>query len=219
VPLREVGPLPVVSADASGLRLGHPSLGELRLGMLGVHQAANAAVALGVVEALGEAGIASVAPDAIRRGLEDARWPGRLELMDVDGVVVLLDGAHNADGAGVLAQAVTTIVPPSAGGRATLILGILADKDVAGMVEALRSAPRLRAARVLTTPVPGTPRTLDATELATLWGAGAQPTDSVDEALERGLELAAAAGGPLVVAGSLYLVGHVRGRLTGGAIP
>jgi dihydrofolate synthase/folylpolyglutamate synthase len=211
--------LPVVSSDASGLRLDHPNLGELRLGMLGAHQSANAAVALGVVEALGEAGIASVAPDAIRRGLADARWPGRLELLDVDGVAVLLDGAHNADGAGALAEAVTTIMPASTGGRVTLILGILADKDVAGMVDALRSAPPLRAARVLTTPVPGSPRTLDAPALAAAWGPAAQPTDSVDEALERGLELATAAGGLLVVAGSLYLVGHVRGRLTGGAIP
>ena len=42
---------------------------------------------------------------------------------------------------------------------------------------------------------------------------------AADEALERGLELAEAEGGPLVVAGSLYLVGHVRGRLTGGQVP
>ena len=209
----------VVASGLDGLRVAHPVSGELRLGMLGAHQAANAAVALGVVEALGDAGIATVGPDAIRRGLADVHWPGRLEMLRVRGIDVLLDGAHNADGARALAEAVETMDPVWAERRITLILGILADKDVGGMIEALRSAARLRAARVLTTPVPDSPRTLDAAALATAWGPGAQPMASADEALERGLELAATDGGPLVVAGSLYLVGHARGRLTGGAVP
>ncbi|MET0772305.1 MAG: folylpolyglutamate synthase/dihydrofolate synthase family protein [Candidatus Limnocylindrales bacterium] len=219
VPLRVVEPLPVVASGMDGLRVEHPALGELRLGMLGAHQAANAAVALGIIEALGDAGIAIVRRDAIRSGLAAARWPGRLELLRVSGIDVLLDGAHNADGARVLAEAVGTLGPAWAERRITLVLGILADKDVAGMVGALRSEPRLRTARVLTTPVPDSPRTLDATALALAWGPGARPTASADEALEGGLELAATEGGPLVVAGSLYLVGHARGRLTGGSVP
>jgi folylpolyglutamate synthase/dihydropteroate synthase len=137
----------------------------------------------------------------------------------VGGIDVLLDGAHNADGAGTLAAALGPLAPHLAAGRMTLILGILADKDVTGMLQALRSARPLRTARVLTTPVPDSPRTLDAATLAAAWGPGARSTASADEALERGLVIAAAEGGPLVVAGSLYLVGHVRGRLTGGAVP
>jgi dihydrofolate synthase/folylpolyglutamate synthase len=187
--------------------------------MLGAHQAANAAVALGVVDALGDAGIADVPPDAIRRGLADARWPGRLEPLRVAGVDVLLDGAHNTDGARALAEAVETLDPTSEARSTTLVLGILADKDVAGMIAALRSSPRLRRAHVLTTPVPDAPRTLHAAALADAWGPGARPTDSVEAALEGGLELAAKDDGLLVVAGSLYLVGHARGRMTGGEVP
>lgn len=219
VPLRVVAPLPLVATGMDGLRVVHEDLGELRLAMLGAHQATNAVVALGVIEALAEAGIAEVAPDAIRRGLAEARWPGRLEALRVEGVDVLLDGAHNVDGARALAEALRTLEPEGAARPVTLILGILADKDVAGMVEALRVAPVLREARVLTTSVPDSPRTLDPQALADLWGAAARPTASADEALEQGLEHAADDGGLLVVAGSLYLVGHVRGRLTGGVVP
>jgi dihydrofolate synthase/folylpolyglutamate synthase len=219
VPLDVVPPLPVVRTDRAGISVIHATLGELRVGLLGEHQAANAAVALAAIEALRRQGVASVDPDAIRRGLADARWPGRLELLEVGATDVLLDGAHNADGARTLAAAMATLAPHHAAGRVALILGILADKDVTGMVDALRSAPSLRAARVLTTPVPESPRSLDAAALAAVWGPGAVPTASVDEALERGLSLAAAEGGPLVVAGSLYLFGNVRGRLTDGEVP
>lgn len=219
VPLAVTRPLPIVRTDRTGQVLVHPTLGELRLGLLGPHQAANAAVAVSILEALGRAGIAQVGPDAIRRGMASARWPGRLELLDVDGVDVLLDGAHNTDGARALATAIDTLAPHLGPGRVTLVLGILADKDVQGMLDALRAARPLGDAQVLATPVPGSPRTLDAPALARAWGRGALSTGSADEALERGLVLAAAARGPLVVAGSLYLVGHVRGRLTAGALP
>lgn len=218
-PLRVVAPLPVVATGMDGLRMAHPVLGELRLGMLGVHQAANAAVALGVVEALTEAGIATVGPDVIREGLAAARWPGRLEPLRAAGVEVLLDGAHNVDGARVLADAVEMLGPGGHSPPVTLVLGVLADKDVTGIIDALRTAPRLRGARVLATTVPGSPRALDAATLAAAWGPGAQPVADTDEALERALGLVASDDGLLVVAGSLYLVGHARGRLTGGAVP
>jgi dihydrofolate synthase/folylpolyglutamate synthase len=218
-PLRVVAPLPVVASDLTGLRMLHPALGELGLGMLGAHQAANAAVALGVVEALADAGIATVDAAAVRRGLAEARWPGRLELLEAEGVRVLLDGAHNVDGARALADAMRMLLGTAGVGRMTLVLGMLSDKDAAGMVEAMRSAPALREARVLATPVPGTPRTLDAVALATAWGPGAEATGSPEEALTRGFALARVEQAPLIVAGSLYLVGYVRGRLTGGLVP
>ena len=219
VPLDAVAPLPVRGVDRTGQTVEHPTLGELRLGLLGAHQAANAAVAVAILGALDRQGIAPVASEAIRRGLATARWPGRLELLDHDGIDVLLDGAHNADGARALADALGTLAPHLAKGRLTLVLGILADKDVAGMIGALRSVDTLRGARVLTTPVPESPRTMDAATLATAWGSGAEPAASADAALELGLASAAAERGALVVAGSLYLVGHVRGRLTDGAVP
>jgi dihydrofolate synthase/folylpolyglutamate synthase len=236
VPLAITTPLEVVVSDRLGSTLLHPALGTIRLGLLGAHQASNAAVAIAILEALADAGIAHVGQRAIRDGLAHARWPGRLELLEVHrsasslraapagrlrgrGTLdVVLDGAHNVDGARALAAALDALGPHLASGRATLVLGILADKDVTGMIGALRSSALLRHARVLATPVPESARTLDAPALARAWGAEASPTATADEALERGVEQAAAEDGPLVVAGSLYLVGHVRGRLTGGAV-
>ncbi len=217
-PLTITRPLDVLGSDRTGQVVVDPALGGLRLGLLGAHQAANAAVALAILEALGRAGITQASADSIRRGLAEARWPGRLELLRVDGVDVLLDGAHNVDGAGPSRRRSTTWGPPRQG-RATLLLGVLADKDVPGILDALRTAPALRDALVLATPVPDSARALEGAALARAWGEGARPMGSADEALDEGLVLAASAGGPLVVAGSLYLVGHVRGRLSGGAVP
>lgn len=218
-PLTITRPLDVLGSDRTGQVVVDPALGGLRLGLLGAHQAANAAVALAILEALGRAGIAQASADSIRRGLAEARWPGRLELLRVDGVDVLLDGAHNVDGARALAAAFDDLGPHLGQGRATLLLGVLADKDVPGILDALRTAPALRDALVLATPVPDSARALEGAALARAWGEGARPMGSADEALDEGLVLAASVGGPLVVAGSLYLVGHVRGRLSGGAVP
>ena len=96
-----------------------PTLGELRLGLLGRHQAANAAVALGIARGAAGRGhrrCRSSAPSGA--GLAATRWPGRLELLTLGPMVaprpaagrartvdVLLDGAHNAAGAAALAAA------------------------------------------------------------------------------------------------------------------
>jgi len=234
VPLRVTAPLPVLRTDRLGTTIVHPGLGELRLGLLGRHQAANAAVALGTLDALRDAGIADSDERAIREGLEATRWPGRLELLSVttgrDGAIqagpagpetttgvtdVLLDGAHNVAGAAALAAAVEDLRPHLAGGPVTLLLGILADKEVADIIDALWASPPLREAQVITTLVPDTVRSMDPVDLAAAWGPGARAVAQVDPALHEGLGLARSLGGPLVVCGSLYLVGHVRGRLTG----
>jgi dihydrofolate synthase/folylpolyglutamate synthase len=238
VPLRVTPPLPVVDMDRLGTTMAHPDLGELRLGLLGRHQAANAAVALGTLDALRDADIADSSELAVRMGLAEVRWPGRLELLtvtvDPDGgfrsspagprpvagsVDVLLDGAHNAAGASALAAAVDDLRAHLAAGPVTLLLGILADKEVTRMVDALRAAASLRQAQVITTGVPDTPRALDPTDLASAWGAGARAVAPVDTALDEALEQARSLGGPLVVCGSLYLVGRVRGRIVGTGPP
>ncbi len=220
VPLTETAPLQVLGMDRHGLHVAVPGLGAVRLGLLGRHQAANAAVALGVVDALEAAGIARVPWHARREGLEAARWPGRLELVALPTLGppldLLLDGAHNPAGVRALLDALEELRPSLAPGPATLILAIMRDKDVAGMVGQLASASPLRGGRVVVTQV--TPRGMAPADLAAAWQA-ARPGSAIslaggaEEALEMGIRHAARAGGPLVVAGSLYLVGAVRGLL------
>jgi dihydrofolate synthase/folylpolyglutamate synthase len=225
-PLSVCTALPVVRMDLDGLVLREARLGELRLSLLGRHQAQNAAVALGIVTALETAGVAQVPDAAITAGLATVRWPGRLERIEVGGALaarpltVILDGAHNPDGAAALADALDELAPGLPAGTATLLLGILADKDVTAIVESLARSRAIREARCVTTRVPDTDRSLDARTLAAAWearaGARAGSVIAVhdyDAALDRALQLAAEVGGPLIVTGSLYLVGHVRARL------
>jgi dihydrofolate synthase/folylpolyglutamate synthase len=210
-------PLLVESMDISGLTVVEPRLGRLRMSLLGRHQAHNAAVALGIVSALEDAGVATVPDPAIAAGLAAARWPGRLEVLAHEGGVILLDGAHNPDGAAALAAAIEQLAPGLPGGQAVLLLAMMSDKVVADVVAAMTSSPRLRAARCLTTCVPGSDRSMAADDLAAAWRRVADPSaeaiGDADQALDRGLRLAGETGGPLVVSGSLYLVGHVRSRL------
>ncbi len=221
-PLIECPPLPVEGMDRAGLTLRHHRLGELRLPLLGAHQAANAAVALGILEALAAAGVASVSEQDIRAGFAATRWPGRLELIDLGTSTVLLDGAHNPDGMAVLAATVDALEGSLPDGPATLLLAVMRDKEVGEMLQALATSGVLGQSRCLATAVPDTDRTLPPDELAARWssitGAPARSLGDADAALDQALAQAAAAGGPLVVAGSLYLVGHVRSRLVAGTI-
>ncbi|MDQ3492494.1 MAG: Mur ligase family protein [Chloroflexota bacterium] len=221
VPLVEVQPLDVEAMDRAGITVRHPTHGTLRVGLLGRHQAMNAAVAVAVLEALDRKGLAPLEPEALRAGLAAVRWPGRLELLSIgrEAVDVVLDGAHNLDGAHALGRALSDLRPLLAGGQATLLMGTLGDKDAAGMVRALAGCGALAGARVVTTTVPDAPRSLTAAGLAAIWREAVDLETSVEaiddpsEALARALAVARAGGGPLICCGSLYLVGAVRGRL------
>ncbi|HET7472371.1 MAG TPA: cyanophycin synthetase [Candidatus Limnocylindrales bacterium] len=216
-PLTIVEPARILGQDRDGLLVEVGRLGETRVGLRGRHQAANVAVADAVLDALGEAGIAEVGDDARRRGYAEARWPGRLELLTIGGRDVLLDGAHNPAGASALATAVDDLRPFLGDGRVTLVTASMADKDVAGIVAAARRSRFLADARIIATSVGG-PRALSPEALAALWAADrrAAGTSAVDTAPDPDTALARALAGPpgpIVVAGSLYLVGAVRARL------
>jgi len=221
-PLTEVAKPSLLGWDRDGIDVQLPSLGPARISLRGRHQADNAAVADAVLDAFEAARIATVPAHARRRGYGSATWPGRLELLRVEGRDVLLDGAHNPAGAVALASALDDLRPYLAGGGeappapVTLVHGSMVDKDVAGIVAALGAATALRDATVIATQVPGE-RALDADEVAARWrGAGSEVTveavPGADGALDRALAVAGRVGGPVVVAGSLYLVGEARRR-------
>ena len=224
--LVEVVPARVRAMDRAGLIVDLPGLAATRVGLLGRHQAANVAVADAVLDALGAAGIAVVPPAARRAGYAAARWPGRLELVTLPGAgpggtdaEVLLDGAHNPAGAAALAAALDELRPLLRGGGdarpapTTLVLAIMGDKDVAGVLGALAASSSFRGARFIATQVEG-PRALPAAALAAQWaavaGARSGPIAVIPEPAAAVAEAVAHANGPVVVAGSLYLVGAAR---------
>ncbi|MEF2278958.1 folylpolyglutamate synthase/dihydrofolate synthase family protein [Deinococcus sp. YIM 134068] len=165
--------------------------------LLGEHGARNAALAAAAAHRLG------VGESAIRMGTAGVRWPGRLEVLPWRGGRVLLDGAHNPDGARALAAALRGLgvegVP--------VVFGAAADKDLTGVAVALREV----ASEVILTRAVLSPRAADPAQLASFFGG--LPT-RLTSSPETALELLAP-GGLAVVCGSLYLIGEVRPLLLG----
>ncbi len=217
VPLTEVGPAPLLGWDRDGIEVDLGRLGPTRVGLRGRHQAANAAVADALLDALDAAGIARVDDDARRAGYASVTWPGRLERLDVDGHEWVLDGAHNPAGAAALAEALDDLAPFLTPGPVTVLTASMADKDVAGVVAALSRAGAMRGATIVCTTL-DVPRALPADALGALWDAApggprhVLVERSVADGHRRATEVAT---GPIVVAGSLYLVGAIRGLLLG----
>ncbi len=182
---------------------------DLRLGLIGAHQAENAAVVLALLDAVVEKHRLTITDKAIRDGLAAARWPGRLEVVNgrrLGRGRVLLDGAHNPDGGRALARALADLGLR----RPTIVFGAMRGKRVSAILRALAPIePRF----VFTTADDAGGR--DPRELARAWrrigGSGETIVADREEAVRQ------ADGDPLVVAGSLYLVGAVRGMITGEA--
>jgi len=105
---------------------------NLRINLLGRHQLANAALSVGIIEALSSYGF-EISIDCIRRGLYNTLWPGRLEVLCRKPYIVL-DGAQNAASAVVLKSAVKGIFKYR---RLILVFGVSQDKDIKGMVKQL----------------------------------------------------------------------------------
>lgn len=196
-------------------RPGGPLPG-LRVGLLGSHQAANAAVALALLDALAEDAALQgrrlpLDDGAIRRGFAAARWPGRLELLDSTPLgPVLLDGAHNPAGGRALARALAEL-----GMRGfPLVFGAMRGKRVSAVLRALAPLdPRPVFTRVRE------PGALQPRDLLRRWqrlsASHGTTAASVEAALRMAADLRSTPRQPVLVAGSLYLVGAVRGILLG----
>ncbi len=176
---------------------------DMELALLGEHQLENATVAVALADLLAVGGL-PITEDAIRSGLRQVRWPGRLQVVGRQPWIVV-DGAHNADSFSRMFAALRRHFPFE---RLILVLGLMADKDLAGIAETIRIAG---ADTVIATAV-AHPRAAPPEAIATTLHA-ASPTLRVEAvmpvpaALEAGLS-AANPGDLVCVAGSLYLAGE-----------
>lgn len=191
-----------VSALPGGQRIG--SRGRLwDLGLLGTFQLQNAALVLEAVERLRAEGW-EIGDDAVKQGLAEASWPGRMELLSLKEGRWLLDGAHNGAGMAELLASLERHFPAE---PIVAVLGVMSGKSIAGMRDVLA-----RVARTLILTAPPSERALDPTTL----GAGLGHPDlhviaDPRQALQKAAEIAK--GNLVVVCGSLYLVGLARGWL------
>lgn len=179
----------------------------VKLKLIGEHQAANAALAFGLLTLAHREGFSWEWED-LERGFARVRWPGRMEYLP-GALPVLLDGAHNPDGVGVLADNLGNLF---AGKRIHAVIGILNNRPVEEM--AARLAPRVH--KVIATAVPD-PKTATPARTAESFRAAGVEAVEITEPLPA---LEYAVNDPikpdlLLITGSLYLIGYLRPKLTG----
>jgi len=198
-------PVPIASQSAQvfDYRGIKGSYEKVRINMLGRYQVDNSCLALASIECLRNAGII-VDEAAVRHGLEQACWEGRLELM-ARKPDIYLDGAHNPASAQKLAA--TVLEMRSAYRRTILIIGILQDKDCQGIISAL--APL--ADHVVVTK-PQYSRAMEvralASEIRKLHGS-VETAETVGEAIAI-VRDTVSPDDLVLITGSLYVVGDAR---------
>ena len=181
----------------------------LTCGLAGRHQLDNAACAIALLEAAGQAGVGDEA--AIREGLQSVKWEGRLELID-EYPKVLLDGAHNPAAAAALARYLQEYLAHQPTSRLILVWGMMRDKDHRGFI-----APLLSLASEIVLTQANIARSATVQELrASLaeWHRpileASLPAEALMVARKR-----ATSSDLICVAGSLMLVGDVKAAVRG----
>jgi dihydrofolate synthase / folylpolyglutamate synthase len=195
----------VVTGNADEIEIVLPSGRQVKskLSLPGAHQASNAAVAVGLSEFAATA-FPQVLP-VMGKGLSSATWPGRLERIDRDGKLVVLDCAHNPQGAEGLVSYVRAQgwLPE----RVVLVFGALADKAWTTMLDIVGP---LAERRVYASPKGRAPASLSEMAERFAGESVSEPRDAIHRAIAW-----ARPGDVVLVVGSIFLVGEVRAELLG----
>lgn len=187
--------------------------------LMGAHQHRNLALAIAAAAELACKHGLPVTPESIAAGIHQTRWPGRLELLQANGVEWILDVAHNPAGAWALRACINGALeaaqaaPLGKKKPRTLVFSCLRDKPVAELAQIL--FPLFE--QVILAPIHSA-RAATLSELAAAAkavGAPAVAAETVSEALQLAQDRAAQVGGPVVITGSVFLVGEARTLLLG----
>jgi dihydrofolate synthase/folylpolyglutamate synthase len=195
-----------VSEDWTGQRVsietGDWAVGSIRLPLLGDHQLENLATVAATVGVLRESGL-TIDEKAIRKGVGQTVWPGRMQVLQSD-PPVLLDGGHNPQAGAVVADFLKHRLK---GRPLGIVLGMCRDKDLHGYLDSFRGMAR----RFWAVPI-RTERSLSAAEVAAVARGVCREVTEMESAADGAREAtswARDAGGTVCIAGSLYLVGEI----------
>ncbi|MBE0518480.1 MAG: bifunctional folylpolyglutamate synthase/dihydrofolate synthase [Thermoplasmata archaeon] len=186
----------------SGTSFNYSGKGEmmgLETVLIGGYQAENAAAAIACLECLTEKGD-NITEEEIRKGLTNARWPGRMQIVQREPLLIF-DGGHNPDGVrmAILTLEALGTLPM------TFVVGCMNDKDAREIVRTM--APH--ASKIIATQV-NNKRALPADTLYEIVKEEFKGHSSVSMTSSRGIEMAleSTLGKGVCVIGSLYLVGE-----------
>ena len=195
-----------ISSEGNVFDFYSPSLElkEVRTHLIGAYQVKNAALALSAISLMRDSFL-NISYDSILSGMLKASWPGRLEIISREPLIII-DGGHNFDGVKNLCESVKSLWPEK---NICVIYAAMRDKDYRGCLELFSS--RLHPAIYFTT-VPGMKRAASPEELLDAakdfeWRNSPEgfnlPVDAVNRARESNYDL-------ILVCGSLYLIGYIR---------
>ena len=173
-----------------------------RVALHGRHQLDNASLAVTTAEAFFDGPLPD---DVVEEALAGVKVPGRFEIVGREPLVIL-DGAHNPDGARAATATLNEDFAPS--GRRFLVVGMQSGRDVSGVLEGLE-ATRADVVVCCTAPTARGIPAADVAAAAASVGATAEAVDDVGAALERALDLA----GPsdvITVTGSFTVIGAAK---------
>ena len=183
--------------------------------MIGGHQVFNIALAIDCAEYLRK--YFDITDENILEGIRLSRWKGRVEILSSD-PIVLLDGGHNPQGIKSLSDALTRICAGALKGKEMyLLMGVMKDKDVGNMLLTLEGSG-VRFKKIYATTV-NNPRSMEGSELCKQVKlvynnqVEAYAFDDAKDAAKQAVSRALEDDAPLLVTGSLYLLGQVRGTV------
>ncbi len=197
--------LKIHSMDVSGTVFNYGAYLNLKLSLCGKYQLDNAATVLETVSVLNQNGF-HISVQDVQKGLANARWRARFELLHDDPVVVF-DGSHNIQGVTAAAESIKRFFVKGKKNKVALLMGVLEDKDYRDMVSILSPL----AERVFTV-TPPSPRALKAEKLLDVFGEFGVEGASFDELPEgvvSAFEYAKSQNRPLIMLGSLYMYGDI----------
>ncbi len=176
---------------------------NLEINLIGEHQIKNSILAINTINQLSKIKGLNIKEEALRAGLLNTRWPGRIEKI-LDKPLFIIDGAHNKDGAASLAK---TLANNFKYKKATLLIGMLEDKDIDSVLEILM--PYFD--KVVTT-TPNNPRAINSDELKgkiSKYTKNVISKENIKDALQYVLDNSEK-DDVIISAGSLYMIGEVR---------
>jgi len=205
-----------IGQDLNGTTLDfngiYDSYQNLHMRLIGQFQLLNAALALSVIQLLRFHEIV-VSSLAVKKGIENAYWPGRMHIFHRNPFLVL-DGAQNPASAHALHSAISMLFVPK---KSILIFGVSKDKDVRGMIPYL-----VRGQHLIILTKANSPRAMGVDTLAEKMGPFKRiikKSKNIDEALRMALDNTSHRDDLVVVTGSLYLVGEALTALKNITIP
>ncbi|CEG28041.1 bifunctional folylpolyglutamate synthase/dihydrofolate synthase [Bacillus sp. B-jedd] len=176
----------------------------LEVSMIGGHQTMNAALAASAAGYLIKTGIIKAGEEEIRKGLKDAFWPGRLEIVS-ENPLVILDGAHNTEGVASLVQELQTRFTDK---NIHIVFAALKDKPLDSMISSLEAV-----ADRMTFVSFDFPRAATAGELAALSKSDkSEAADDWIQFLDEAIK-SVPPGWMMVITGSLYFISEARSRV------